>query len=248
MYSFFVTDENIFENEIHITNDTLNHIKNVLRMKCGDTLILKDGKNVSYLSKITKMDANTCICSILEKQNNENELPFDITIFQGLPKADKMELIIQKSVELGANKIIPINMKRSVVKLDEKKVEAKTKRWNLISKSASEQSKRDIIPEVLNPLSLKEALSLAKSMDFILFPYECAIDEAFSLNNTIKTIEKNSKIAIFIGPEGGFDLGEVNEILDANAKMVSLGKRILRTETVALMMLSVFNYIAQEKE
>ena len=164
-----------------------------------------------------------------------------IYLFQGLPKGDKMELIIQKAVELGAYGIIPVAMKRSVMKLDSKKAESKVKRWNAISESAAKQSKRSIIPAVHDVMTFAQAAEYAKTLDMVLLPYECA-DGMQATKDKLSSIKPGSSIGIFIGPEGGFDGSELTIAHDAGFDVITLGRRILRTETAGMMLLSVLMY------
>lgn len=246
MYSFFAEHDNISKDFIRLEGSVYNHIKNVLRLRPGTELMISSGDNVTYKCLISEFTDEEVICTIESSEENTNELPVKITIFQGLPKGDKMELVVQKSVELGAEKIVPVAMERSVVKLNPKKAEAKVERWNSIVLNAAQQSKRTILPEVCNLLSFREAILLAKNeYDYILLPYECAKDFSYT-REVLSSIPKNSKIAVFIGPEGGFDQKEMDLSLEAGARIITLGKRILRTETAALMLLSIFNYIFEE--
>lgn len=169
------------------------------------------------------------------------ELPAKITLFQGLPKADKLELIIQKAVELGVYQVIPVETKRSVVKLDEKKARAKTARWQQISESAAKQSKRAIIPEIKEPMDFRKALELAKTMDVKLIPYELA-EGMEKTRRLIENVKPGQTIAIFIGPEGGFDEAEIQAAQEAGIEPITLGRRILRTETAPLAILSWLGY------
>ena len=173
---------------------------------------------------------------ILEEWENK-ELPARIHLFQGLPKGDKMELIIQKAVELGAYRVVPVSMKRSVVKLDAKKADAKRKRWNAVSESAAKQSKRSLIPEVAPLMTYKEAVKEAAGYDMVLLPYESA-DGIRKTRELLASVKPGTDIAVFIGPEGGFEDEEVELARENGAEIVTLGKRILRTETAGLCMLS----------
>ncbi len=246
MYSFFAEHDNISKDFIRLKGSVYNHIKNVLRLKPGTKLMISSGDNITYECLISDFTDDEVICRIESAQENINELPVSVTIFQGIPKGDKMELVVQKSVELGAKKIVPVAMERSVVKLDPKKAKSKVERWNSIVLNAAQQSKRTSLPEVLDLISFKDAIITAKNeYDYILLPYECAKDFSYT-KEVLEGIPKNSKIAIFIGPEGGFDQKELDLSLEAGAKIITLGKRILRTETAALMLLSIFNYIFEE--
>lgn len=232
MYNFFV-DSNSRKGECYIINGTdFNHIKNVLRMREGDTFLVSDN-GVSNLCRIECFDSESVIVKILEENYQDTELPIKIYLFQGLPKSDKMELIIQKCVELGVYGIVPVEMHRCVVKIDDKKKKSKVQRWQAISESAAKQSKRTIIPNISDVLTYKQALSIAKDLDLVLVPYESK-NGMLDTTEALKEIKKGMSVGIFIGPEGGFDEKEIETAKDMNGKIISLGKRILRTETAAI--------------
>ena len=205
MYHFFAEHENIHDSYIDIVGSDVNHIKNVLRFKEGDKLLISSGDNVDYECSIASMSDEYIRADILSKDEQGKELPSRIILFQGLPKADKMELIIQKAVELGAYSVVPVAMKRSVVKLDAKKAKAKVERWNGIALSAAKQSKRSIQPEVTEVMTFKQALEYAGKLDKLLLPYECA-EGMEKTRKVIEEIGHGESVGIFIGPEGGFDL------------------------------------------
>ena len=171
MYHFFAEHENISDDYIDIRGGDVNHIKNVIRLKAGDEVLISSGDNYDYLCSIERISDDVVTAKIIETREKMNELPVKVYLFQGLPKADKMELIIQKMVELGVYEIVPVSMKRSVVRLDEKKARTKTTRWNAISESAAKQSKRSIIPHVSEVLSFKQALEKADELCLRLRPY-----------------------------------------------------------------------------
>lgn len=244
MHHFFVTPQMIDTElkKIYITGTDVNHIKNVLRMKKGEELLISDGNGKDYMCEIeTFNDNGEVIVAIKDDTFDGTELPSKIYLFQGLPKSDKMELIIQKAVELGVYEIIPVSTKRSIVKLDKKKEQAKINRWNEISKSAAKQSRRSIIPKVSNVLTFDEAVVRAKELDINVIPYENYKDMS-KTKEIINQIDKNMSIGIFIGPEGGFDEKEIEIAIENDIKTISLGKRILRTETAGLMIISVLMY------
>ncbi|MCR5728167.1 MAG: 16S rRNA (uracil(1498)-N(3))-methyltransferase [Lachnospiraceae bacterium] len=247
MYHFYTEKSNISEDTIYITGEDVNHIKNVLRMKEGEEIIICDSEGTDYHTRIKSLGRDEVVAEILSSGISEAEMPFRVHLFQGLPKKDKMEMIIQKSVELGVFRIIPVMTKRVIVKLDDKKKEeAKNKRWQAISESAAKQSGRGIIPEVSNCMSFKEALKAAGEMDVVLIPYENADSSPEGMKKSlemIKNIPAGSDVAIFIGPEGGFEPTEVEEAINSGAKEISLGKRILRTETAGMMLLSVIGFV-----
>lgn len=241
MYHFFSEHQNIHDSYIDITGSDVNHIKNVLRLKMGDSLFISSGDNVDYTCHITQIEESYIRADIDFAEESGRELPSKIYLFQGLPKADKMELIVQKAVELGAFEIIPVAMKRSVVKLDAKKAEAKVKRWNAIAESAAKQSKRSIIPKVSEVLTFQQALEKAKACEVKLLPYECA-EGMEKTKRLIGALKPGQSVAVFIGPEGGFDLSELEAAEGAECEVITLGKRILRTETAGMMLLSVLMY------
>ena len=244
MYHFFVTPDNVADGKIYIEGTDVNHIKNVLRMRAGDPLCVNDGAGAEYLCEIENISDSEIVCRIKSAGGTNSEPPVKYYLFQGLPKADKFEFIIQKSVELGAYEIIPVRTARSVVKYDEKKAKAKLERWRKISQAAAKQSRRGVIPEVKAIMSFKEAVEYAKALDINLIPYE----NFKSMEATREVYEKicpGMRVGIFIGPEGGFEQAEVALACEAGAHQVSLGSRILRTETAALSLLSVLNYILE---
>lgn len=241
MYHFFVDEGQINEDTITIEGTDVNHIKNVLRMKEKEKLLISNGTDKDFLCEILSISSQSVLCKIIDVDLEGTELPSKIYLFQGLPKSDKMELIIQKAVELGVHEIIPVDTKRSVVKLDEKKAENKIKRWQQISLSAAKQSKRIIIPNIHKIMSFKEALEYASDFEYNLIPYE----NAKGMEDTKKAIEAikpHTSIGIFIGPEGGFDEAEISLAIRNGVLPVTLGKRILRTETAGLAALSVIMF------
>ncbi len=242
MYHFFVAPEQIGEKEIRIVGEDVNHIGNVLRMKSGEEVRLCTGlDNKDYRCCIDTITPDEVVCKIMWVEESGIELPSKITLFQSLPKSDKMELIVQKAVELGASDIVPVASKRSVVKLDDKKAEKKVARWNAISESAAKQSKRMIIPQVHGVMTYAQALKVAGEMDVILIPYERA-EGMDTTREILAGIQPGQSIGIFIGPEGGFDEQEVQQILDMGGHPITLGRRILRTETAGMAILSVLMF------
>lgn len=241
MFHFFADQSQIKETIITITGQDVNHIKNVLRMKVGEQALISNRVDRDYLCEVKELAPDAVIFGILDTLSESTELPARICLFQGLPKGDKMELIIQKAVELGVYRIIPVATKRSIVKLDAKKEEAKVKRWNLIAESAAKQSKRIIIPEVSGVMSFKEAVTSVRDFDLKLLPYECATGMCGS-RELVKRAEPGMNIAVFIGPEGGFEQDEVDFAKAAGITDMTLGKRILRTETAGLCILSVLMF------
>lgn len=248
MQRFFVKADQIDEvNQcIRMSGSDVNHLKNVLRMKCGEEVWISDGEKNEFHCKIERFEEDAVFLNILETTTSEYELPNQLYLFQGLPKGDKMELIIQKAVELGVHQVIPVEMKRCVVKLDEKKAEKKIVRWQQISESAAKQSKRMLIPEIHSVMNYKEALQMAKKLDMILVPYELA-NGMKDTRELLKTIKKGQSVGIFIGAEGGFEEYEIEMAMECGANPITLGKRILRTETAGLAILSVLMFQLEEE-
>ena len=243
MYQFFVEENQLTGDRIAILGSDVNHIKNVLRMKSGEKVrvsIADSGR--SFFGIIDTMDDDEVIVTIESEDENGTELANRIYLFQGLPKGDKMEMIIQKAVELGVYEIIPVAMKNCVVKLDDKKAGNKVKRWQAISESAAKQSKRTLIPEITMPLSWKEALKKAEELDVILVPYENERGME-ATREVMRSIQPGQSIGIFIGPEGGFTPEEIGV---APGHRISLGRRILRTETAGLATLSMLIFCLDE--
>lgn len=236
MYNFFV-NEKFNENTYKIKGNDYNHIKNVLRMKIGEQFLVSNGKN-GDLCVIEEILEDCITAKIVERDFLNTNLSIEIYLFQGIPKQDKMELIIQKSVELGVNKIIPVEMHRSIVRIEEKKKADKLLRWQAIAESAGKQSKRTLIPSVCPVSSFKQAIDLAKTLDLVVLPYENQkVTE--STKEFLKEVKSGMKIGVIIGPEGGFEENEVQYALNNGVKTISLGKRILRTETAAITTLSM---------
>ncbi len=248
MYQFFVEPEAIAGNRVSITGKDVNHIKNVLRMKEGEELAVSNGiDGKEYRCGILSLGEDEILCELRFVKEDAVELPVKVYLFQGLPKADKMELIIQKAVELGVYEIIPVATKRAVVKLDAKKEKNKLARWQSIAEAAAKQSKRACIPQIASVMSFKEAVKKAAEMDVKLIPYEMAEDMSHT-RELIKAIHPGQTVAVFIGPEGGFAQEEVLLAQDNGVSSVTLGKRILRTETAGMTMLSILMYELEGKE
>ena len=246
MPRFFVTSAQVQGDEIVIQGNDVNHIKNVLRMRPGDELSLSDGEGMDYSCKIAAIERDEVRVTIENAMNSCVELPVKLYLFQGLPKADKMELIIQKAVELGVYEIIPVRTKRVIVKLDDKKESKKIARWQQIAEGGAKQSGRGLIPQVKPLMSFTEALRYAKELDAVLVPYEKA-EGIEKTREIIRSLKGKKSVGIFIGPEGGFDETEIEEAMANGAFPVTLGRRILRTETAGLTMLSVLMFEFEEE-
>lgn len=242
MYNFFVKPETITGDSITITGTDVNHIKNVLRMKSGEQVYVSTGEDaVAYDCRITEISDEYVTCQINGILEEGLELPSDIYLFQGLPKGDKMEFIIQKAVELGVHQIIPVSMKRCVVKLDEKKGKSKVARWQSISEAAAKQSKRRLIPKIADVMTFREAMEMAKDFEVKMIPYESA-EGMQKTKKIISQIQPGQKIGIFIGPEGGIDENEIALAMENGMEPVTLGRRILRTETAGMTAISWIMY------
>lgn len=240
MYQFFVEEEQIHSDSISITGGDVNHIKNVLRMKNGEKIRVSSKSGQAYFCHISSILDDEVVAAIDSADETGTELDNHIVLYQGLPKGDKMELIIQKAVELGVSEIVPVAMKNCVVKLDEKKAQSKCKRWQAIAESAAKQSKRTVIPQIQMPLSWKQALEEAKELDVVLVPYEN--ERGMEATREIfRSIPEGASIGVMIGPEGGFSPEEIAQ-LDKDMHRISLGRRILRTETAGMATLSMLIY------
>ena len=252
MPKFFVNKKQVENETINIIGGDVNHIKNVLRKKEKEKIeiciIGNEEKGIDTISEIEKIEENCIKCRILEYKVSETEGKIQVTIFQGLPKSDKMELVIQKSVELGVYEIYPTEMKRCIVKLKEQEANKKIARWQKISEVAAKQSGRNIIPQIKEKVNIKQVCNLVKDYDKLIVAYE--EEKENSLKSELKSIKskdkENIKIAILVGPEGGIDLAEIEELRKAGAVIVTLGKRILRTETAGMTVLSILMYQLEE--
>ena len=247
MPKFFVDKNQIRNNKVEIIGTDVNHIKNVLRASVGEKLEICDSSTKQdYLCEIENITKENIMCNIIEKLKTNVESDIQITVFQGLPKADKMELIIQKSVELGVYDIIPVEMKRSIVKLKENDKTKKLLRWQKISEVAAKQCGRNIIPEIKPIINVKNICNFIPEYDIVIVAYEKEeknkLKQVIQLLKTKKVEKETLKIGIIIGPEGGIDEQEIQILEKSGAQIVTLGKRILRTETVALNMLSILMY------
>lgn len=244
MYHFFVTEDQIGEETVVIRGSDVNHIRNVLRMRQGEPLFISGGEGTGYECEICHIGTDQVMARILSRSDRTGELPARLHLFQGLPKGDKMELVIQKAVELGVSEVVPVITRRTIVKLDKKKEEAKTARWNAVAESAAKQSGRGVIPVVRGVLSFKEALAYAGPFPVKIVAYERA-EGMKTLREQLGRIRPGMDAGIFIGPEGGFEEDEISGAESAGAVPVSLGRRILRTETAGLMVLSVAGYLLE---
>lgn len=243
MPKFFVKSNQIEYNRINLIGEDVKHISNVLRKQVDDEInICNIDTSENFLCKIVKISKENILLEIVKQIKSEAEPDIEITIFQGLPKAEKMEFIIQKCTELGAKYFVPVEMERCIVKLDSKTKKKKLERWQKISETAAKQSRRDIVPKVENPINLKNLLNLIEKYDIVLLAYEN--EQSNTLKNELRNIKNkdNLKVGVIIGPEGGIDVQEVEAMVKAGAKTITLGKRILRTETAGMAITSIILY------
>lgn len=249
MYQFFVEENqiNLADRCVTIVGKDVNHIRNVLRMKAGEELNVSNGRDgKEYRCGIVALEEERILCELRFVKEDAVELPVRVFLFQGLPKADKMELIIQKAVELGVYRVIPVATKRCVVKLDDKKAAAKLTRWQGIAEAAAKQSKRAIVPEIAGVMSFSEAVRMASDMDVRLIPYELA-DGMERTREICRGLMPGQDIAIFIGPEGGFEESEIQLAEKSGIEPVTLGRRILRTETAGMTVLAWIGLMLEDR-
>lgn len=246
MHKFFVAPDQIGEESICLTGENCHHLKNVLRLKNGQEILIKDGQGTDYYCIIERSGEAEIICRIADIQRSFVELPVSVSLFQGLPKQEKMEWIIQKCVELGVSDIYPVAMKRSVSKLDEKTAMKKTERWNRIAESAAKQSGRDIVPVVHSVIPFRQVLVLAGQYQDFFVPHEAAAGIA-ATRAALGAVKKETQVGCIIGPEGGFSPEETESLVQlSNHRMITLGKRILRTETAGMVFLSMLSIMTEE--
>ncbi len=239
MSRFFTEPENISDRYIYITDkDDLHHIKKVLRLKSGDTVEISDGQKWEYEGVIEEITATEATLRITDKQSFAREPETRVTLFQGIPKAGKMDLIVQKCVELGADSIVPVFMERTVVN-DNGKNDKKTERWQKISDEACKQCRRGIIPKVADAVDDGEMMNMLENFDLVLFPYENETDR--TIRDSLRSLKsKPETVAVVIGPEGGFSDSEAKQL--KKYECVSLGRTVLRTETAGIAALAMIMY------
>lgn len=238
MPKFFVNKEDVCSDKILLTGENMHHLTNVLRAKIKEEVTINDGSGFDYTCEISSINKDNVELKILDKMKNASEPKVKITLFQGLPKGDKLSLIVEKCVEAGVYEITPVNMARCVSKLSKKDFSKKKERFEKISLSASKQSGRGIVPKVNDLIEFNEFLELKDEFDLVIFPYE--EERETTLKTLIKGFNKE-KIAIIIGPEGGFSKDETEKIISEGIASVTLGGRILRTETAG--MATIFNIL-----
>lgn len=247
MSRFFVQPENIGEKNIIIDNrEDLHHMMKVLRLSAGDEIEISDSVEWEYTAQLLYLDADSAEARIIDKQKFTAEPEVQVTLFQGIPKQGKMETIVQKCVELGVNAIIPVFMDRTVV-VDKGNFAKKVQRWQKVSDEAVKQCKRGLIPQVFDPMKMPEVLEAFGVFDLVLFPYEN--EAGTTIRDVLREVHESSswkegrkRIAIIIGPEGGFSDKEAEDIVDAGGRSVTLGKTTLRTETAGMAALAMVMY------
>lgn len=244
MSKFFVKENQIKNNTVKIIGQDVNHIKNVLRLNLEEQIkVCNEDTSENFNCSIKQIGKDEIICEIKEKISSKVESNVEITIFQGLPKADKMELIIQKSTELGASRFVPVALNRCIVKLSGKDAQKKIERWQKISEVAAKQCGRDLIPKIENIENIEEVKNQISDFDLFFVAYEQ--EKNVYLKQVLQEVDKSKekiRIAFLIGPEGGLEEKEIEQMKNAGAKIISLGNRILRTETVALSVTSIIMY------
>ncbi|MCI6638298.1 MAG: 16S rRNA (uracil(1498)-N(3))-methyltransferase [Bilifractor sp.] len=244
MYRFFTDRSQIADGLVHITGEDVNHIRNVLRMHRGETVLISCGDEWEYTCEVDSLSEEEVTCRIVDAQLPGKELPSRIFLFQCLPKGDKMETVVQKAVELGAYSVIPVSSRRCIMKLDAKRAAQKTIRWNKIAESAAKQSKRLIIPEVHEIMTFGEALEYAGDLDVLLMPYEMESGMG-ETRRILSAIQQGQSVGVLIGPEGGFEEQEAEDARNHGFSTITLGKRILRTETAGMTILSILMYLLE---
>jgi len=238
MHRFFADPSAISDGSIVITGDDVNHISRVLRLKCGDEIEVCDKNQTDYTCTVSEISKTEVLAKITDKKENKNESPVDITLYQGVPKGEKMDDIVRKCVELGVKNIVPVVMKRTVVKV--KSPYPKTQRWERIILEAAKQCKRGIIPSLSEPITFDEMLNTLSCEELNILPYEN--EDTTSLKDVLKNNSKFKKINIIIGPEGGFDDEEIEKAKQNKIFTVTLGPRIMRCETAPIAAVSAVMY------
>lgn len=241
MHRFFVTDGCMYKDKIKIDGDDAAHILKVLRLRVGDEIIVCDGKEKDYLCTIASLEKKNVVCSITEVKENAAEPPLKLDLYQGFPKSAKMDLIIQKCTELGVSSVTPVYTERVVVRqYEDRDLDDRVERWQRIAEEASKQSGRGRIPKVCGPVSFKDVISRLKDYDISIIPYEK--ESCNGLKQFARGKNNTRSAAVLIGPEGGFTEEEVSMAKNAGAVPVTLGPRILRTETAGFVCLSILMY------
>ncbi|KKE80595.1 16S rRNA (uracil(1498)-N(3))-methyltransferase [Oceanobacillus caeni] len=249
MQRYFIPKKAWYDDRIRITGDDVHHITRVMRFTVGEKIICNDENGVAAQCEILEIDKDFVVVAILHWLEENNELPIEVTIVHGIPKADKFEIVLQKGTELGAHKYIPFQSERSIVIWDKKKWAKKLQRFNKIVKEASEQSHRSYVPTISNPMSITELIEESSQYDLKIFAYEeeAKVNNYHTFGSILKQINSNQKLLVCIGPEGGFSEEEANILKVNDFHPIRLGPRILRTETAPLYALSAISYHFEEQ-
>ena len=251
MHRFFTEEINSSEQLVRLTGQDAAHAARVLRLEPGDQILVGAGDGRDYTCRIKTISPEEVTAAIEDISGNTAELPIEITLYQGFPKGDKMDLILQKTVELGVFRVVPVWMSRSVVKMDDAKAKKRRERYQSIAEAAAKQSGRGVVPEVGTFLSMKDAIQDAAKLDRVFVPYENAggMDRTRALLEKLREDSASGaakSLGVFIGPEGGFEESEISALKEIGAEVITLGHRILRTETVAMALLAVLGYIFEK--
>lgn len=243
MQRYFFKTNQIVDEVITVTGEDVHHIVNVMRMEVGDRFFLCSDEQVTYLVAVTAISKAEVVTRIIEQRNENVEMPIFITLAQGIAKGDKFDAVVQKATECGISTFIPVAMKRSIAKIDEKKLAKKLSRWEKIALEATRQSHRQVVPKIEAPIDIKKLISLSKDYDVCFFAYEAHTSEvAGKLAQIAAELQPGMRVLALIGPEGGIDVDEVMQLVNADFKMVGLGPRIMRTETAPIYLLSALSY------
>lgn len=239
MHRFYLEEEFEVGQSISLKEDDTNHIKNVLRMKSGDHIVICNGQGKDYYCIIEEVSGKKVISTVLSCNESGTELKSKVVLFQGIPKQNKMDLIIQKAVELGVHEIVPVITNRVIVNLkDSKKEDKKIARWQSVAESAAKQSRRGVIPLVKPVMKFNDAIAYAKELELLVIPYEKS-EGIGQTKEILNKVNLHKSVGVFIGPEGGFEEGEIKTAVEHNINPITLGKRILRTETASIVVLAM---------
>ena len=244
MQRYFIKSDQLIGDQALIVGDDVHHIRDVMRARVGDCIVVCTCSKMSYLVEIVRLDKAEVKVKVVEAKSENVELPVFVTISQGITKGDKFDLMVQKGTECGASAFVPVAMKRSVAKIDEKKAFNKVERWQKIALEAARQSHRQVVPCVMMPVDIKGLVAMASEYDVCFFAYE-KTESQNGLAEMIRKLKSGMRVLVLIGPEGGIDELEVRMLTDAGFKAVGLGPRILRTETAPIYVLSAISYVLE---
>ncbi|ADC50725.1 RNA methyltransferase, RsmE [Alkalihalophilus pseudofirmus OF4] len=244
MQRYFVSEDQLNGSIVTITGDDVKHIARVMRMQEGEEIIVSNNAGRTVLAKLKKLSESDIQAEVLEELDPKTELPIKVTVAQGLPKGDKLELITQKGTELGVSCFQPFQASRSIVKWDMKKAKKKVERLEKIAKEAAEQSYREIIPTIKEAASFTQLLETIESYTHTIVAYEesAKTGEASNLHNVLNQVKSGDSVLIVIGPEGGLTEEEVSALEGKGAVLCGLGPRIIRTETAPLYVMAAISY------